>query len=306
MSTDTPPRADVALPGAAQGRGGRRRGREDEFTAQTHVYEPHVVGLPPLRSYLREVWRRRDFALLLSRTQVEAKHYDTVFGRLWLVLNPVLLASVYFVLVDIIRRGHRPPGFFGHLLAGIFAYYLVSDSLRDAVRSVTSGGRLILNSAFPRVLLPLSSTVTSLRRFGAAIFVYVPVHAITGLPVTASTLWVIPLVGLLIIMAAGLSMIVATVQVYFRDMANFLPYLLRMWLYVSPVLYYADDVPGRYKFLLDANPLGQLLAAWSQALHNGATPGINSLLVASAWAFGTFFFGFFLFVSREREFAVRL
>ncbi|MEA2124072.1 MAG: teichoic acid transport system permease protein [Solirubrobacteraceae bacterium] len=306
MSTETPPSAEVALPGAAQGRRGRRHGREDEFTAETHVYEPHVVGLPPLRSYLREVWRRRDFAVELSRTKLHAKHFDTVFGRLWLILNPIMLAAVYFVLVDIIRSGHRAPGFFAHLLAGIFGYYLVSDALRDAVKSVTSGGRLILNSAFPRVLLPLASTITGLRRFLAAIFVYIPVHALSGLPVDAATLWVIPLLGLLVVLAAGFSMIVAAVQVYFRDLASFLPYLLRMWLYISPVLYFADDVPERYKILLSINPLGQLLAAWSDVLHSASAPSLDSMVIACAWAFGTLIVGFLLFVSREREFAVRL
>jgi teichoic acid transport system permease protein len=294
VSTATPPRP------------GPRQRREDEFTSETHVYEPHVVGLPPLRSYLREVWRRRDFALELSRTKLAAKHFNTVFGRLWLIINPLMLAGVYFVLIDIVRRGHRPPGFFAHLLAGIFAYYLVSDSMRDAVKSVTSGGRLILNSAFPRVLLPLASVVTAVRRFLAAIFIYLPVHAITGLKVDLDTLWVIPLLGLLITLAAGFSMIVAALQVYFRDLANFLPYLLRMWLYISPVLYFADDVPDRYKVLLSINPLGQLLAAWSDVLHSAQSPHLDSMLIACAWAFGTLIVGFLLFVSREREFAVRL
>ena len=56
------------------------RTREDEFTSEHHVHEPHVTGLPPLRSYVREVWRRREFALELSRTRLRAQHFDTTFG----------------------------------------------------------------------------------------------------------------------------------------------------------------------------------------------------------------------------------
>src|SRR5690242_20426571 len=99
------------------------RTREDEFTAERHVYEPHAAGLPPLRSYVRELWRRREFALELSRTRLRAQHFNTTFGQLWLVLNPLLLAGVYFVLVDIISPGRdRGLGFFAHLMAGLFAY----------------------------------------------------------------------------------------------------------------------------------------------------------------------------------------
>jgi teichoic acid transport system permease protein len=282
------------------------RDREDPFTAQRHVYEPHLVGLPPLRSYLREAWRRREFSKELSSTKLRAQHFDTVFGQLWLVLNPLLLAGVYFVLVDIIRQGDRPAGFFAHLMAGIFAYYFVTDAIRDSVKSVTSGGRLILNSAFPRVLLPLASVVTAFKRFIPTVIIYIPVHIISDLPFNARILWVIPLVGLMVVMAAGFTLLVSALQVYFRDLASFLPYLLRVWLYISPVLYYADEVPERYRVLLSINPIGQLLTAWDEVINAGRAPGLDSMIIASAWAFGVLVVGFLFFVSREREFAVRL
>ena len=135
--------------------------REDEFTSERHVYEPHRVGLPPIGSYVRELWRRREFAMEMARTNLRAQHFNTVFGQLWLVINPVLLACVYFVLVDILRPREGGMDFFAHLMAALFAYYFVSDAVRQAVKSVTSGGRLILNTAFPRALLPLSSVLTS-------------------------------------------------------------------------------------------------------------------------------------------------
>jgi teichoic acid transport system permease protein len=280
--------------------------REDEFTSEHHVYEPHSVGLPPLRPYVRELWRRRSFASELSRTKLRAQHFNTVFGQLWLVLNPLLLACVYFILVDILRGGSSGEGFFAHLVAGIFAYHLVSDAVRTGTKSVVSGGRLILNTAFPRVLLPFSSVISATRKFLPTAVIYVPLHLASGRPVGPELLWVLPLVALLIVLAAGLAMIVAAVQVYFRDLKNFMPYVLRVWLYVSPVLYFADQMPEQYRFLLDANPLGQLLAAWSDAINQGLNPSVHQLAVASAWAFGLFAAGFFFFVSREREFAVRL
>jgi teichoic acid transport system permease protein len=278
----------------------------NEWATERHVYEPHLVGLPPVRQYLREVWRRREFAMELARTKLRAQHFDTAFGQLWLVLNPLLLACVYFVLIDIVRSGHRPPGSLAHLVAGIFAYYYVSGAIRDGTKSVTSGGKLILNSAFPRMLLPLSSVITAFMRFLPTAVIYVPIHLASGLPVNAHLLWVLPLVGLMTVMASGFAMIAATAQVYFRDVASFLPYVLRVWLYISPVLYFPKDVPHHYTFLLDVNPLGQLLTAWSDVLHLGITPGWKSLAIASAWAFGTFLVGAFFFMSREREFAVRL
>ena len=75
------------------------------------------------------------------------------------------------------------------------------------------------------------------------------------------------------VMASGAAMLVSALQVYFRDVKNFLPYFLRVWLYSSPVLYYAHEVPEGLKWILVVNPLGGLLTAWSDVIVVGAAPG---------------------------------
>ncbi|MEO8690240.1 MAG: ABC transporter permease [Solirubrobacteraceae bacterium] len=284
-----------------------RHRREDEFTGERHVYEPHTVGLPPLRSYARELWRRREFAVELSRTKLREQHFDTAFGQLWLVINPLLMALVYFVLIDILRASHAGGlKFFAHLVAGLFAFYYIHNSVTVGVKSVTKGGRLILNSAFPRALLPLSAVITAFMRFLPTLVIYVPIHLLAGLPVGPHLLWVVPIFALLTLLACGLSMLVAAAQVYFRDLSSFLPYVLRIWLYISPVLYYPERVPERYKFILDVNPLGGLLTAWSDVINRGHAPTASSLLLGLAWGVGLFIVSALFFMSREREFAVRL
>ena len=140
--------------------------RENDFAEVHHVYEPHLVGLPPIAPYLREAWRRRTFAYELARTKLRSHHYNTVFGMLWLVLNPLLLAGVYFILVDILRAGDRGEDFFAHLMAGIFAYYFVSGAVRNGTKSVVSGCRLILRTASPSSTRPMGRTTGGRRSSG--------------------------------------------------------------------------------------------------------------------------------------------
>jgi ABC-type polysaccharide/polyol phosphate export permease len=282
------------------------RGRPDEFVSVQHVYEPHRVGLPPLGPYLRELWRRREFALELSRTDVRAQHFNTVFGALWLVLNPLLLACVFFVLVDILRARTGGIEFFAHLMAALFVYHFVTDGIRQAVKSVTSGGRLILNTAFPRVLLPGASVLTALKRFLPTIAVFIPVYIIAGPEIGPELLWLVPVFALFVIVTCGLAMLVAAGNVYFRDLKNFLNYALRIWLYGSPILYYAHEVPDRYQFLLYLNPIAPLLSAWSDILDEGLAPDPTDLALGAAWGVVLFVAGALFFISREREFAVRL
>jgi teichoic acid transport system permease protein len=280
--------------------------RENEFTARRHVYEPHRVGLPPLVPYVKELWRRREFAVELSRTNLRAQHFDTAFGQLWLILNPLLLGFVYFLLVDILHHHKNADQFFAHLMSGLFLYYFIQQSLTQSVKSVVSGGKLILNSAFPRALLPLASVRTAFIRFLPTMLIYIPVHFITARPVTWQLLWTIPIVAILVLLATGLSMILAAGQVYFRDLSNFLPYVLRIWLYTTPVLYYASEVPDRYQWVLDANPIGSIFTAWSDVIIEGIAPSVSGIAVGAAWAVGLFVVGALFFLSRERDFAVRI
>jgi teichoic acid transport system permease protein len=275
-------------------------------SSEPQVYEPHRVGLPPLGTYLHDLWKRREFAFELARTNLRAQHYNTALGQLWLILNPVLLALVYFGLVWIIGRGNKGTDFLAHLMLGLFAFRLVSTSVGQGARSVVGGGRLILNIPFPRVLLPLASVMTAFMRFLPTLIVYAIVHGIAGLPVGFNLLWALPIIALLTIFAAGAAMVAATAQVYFRDVSSFLPYFTRIWLYSSPVLYYADEVPSRFKPIVQSNPLYPMLTSLSNVANLGQAPSAGMLAWGAGWAVAAFVIGALFFVSREREFAVRL
>jgi ABC-type polysaccharide/polyol phosphate export permease len=111
---------------------------------------------------------------------------------------------------------------------------------------------------------------------------------------------------MLVIFTTGATALIAAATVYFRDISSFLPYVLRIWLYASPVLYYVEDVPQRFHFLVVANPLAPILGAWGDVLTRGETPSASRLAFGLAWSLAIFVVGILFFISREREFAVRL
>src|SRR4051812_17688623 len=275
-------------------------------TQQRQVYEAHRVGLPPLRQYLRDAWHRRHFAREMSRTELRAQHFNTALGQLWLLLNPLLLTTVYFVLVDILRNGTRGSQFFAHLMIGLFAFHFFSQAVQSGTKSVVGGGKLILNTAFPRVLLPVSSVLSAFWRFLPTLAIYAVVYLFAGLPITPALLWAIPIFAVLAVFTTGITLLLSALQVYFRDISSFLPYVMRIWMYGSPVLYYLDEVPQRFQWLIDLNPLAPILGAWSMVLTEGRAPSPGLLAAGLAWAVAALVIGGLFFLAREREFAVRL
>jgi ABC-type polysaccharide/polyol phosphate export permease len=275
------------------------------MSAPLQVYEPFRVGLPPLGRYWKSLWARRTFISQYSKSELREQHFDSVFGQLWLVLNPLLLSAVYFLLIVIIG-GSSDSTRYGHLTASLFLFYLVSNSLTGGVKSVTAGQRLILNTAFPRIMLPISATIIALFKFIPTLLVFLVMRTIIGLPFGWEMLWAIPVFFITMLFALGVAITISCVNVYFRDITSFLPYLTRTLLYLSPILYEASSLSPKLRALEIFNPLFPILDSWSKAVVHSQVPETSSMLQGLAWALGIFLVGTYFFLSREREFAVRL
>ena len=269
------------------------------------VYEPFKAGLPKLGRYGKSLWSRRTFIKEYSKSELREQHFDSVFGQLWLVINPLLLSAVYFILINIISDSADSERYV-HLTASLFLFYLVANSLTGGVKSVTAGQRLILNTAFPRIMLPISALVIAIFKFLPTLIVFMVIKAIVGSAFTIEMLWAIPVLLITIFLALGLAITISCINVYFRDIASFLPYLTRTLLYLSPILYAAKDIKPSLRFIEIFNPLFPILDSWSRTMVQGEVPHLSSMLQGLAWATGIFFVGTYFFLSREREFAVRL
>lgn len=273
------------------------------------VYSADQRLLPPLGRYFRDVWRRRRFAFELARSNLRAAHYDTFFGQLWQVLNPLLLAMVYYFVWGVIAGGAEGSGredYLSFLIGGLFLYYYTRNAMGLGAGSVVGGGGgLLMNSAFPRVVLPLSSTISALLMYLPTLVVYAAFHAGGGGRLHTTMLLLPFLFAALTVFNLGLAMAAGALTVYFRDTSSFLPYLLRIWLYLSPVLWTLEQAPQTARPFLLLNPLVPYLDTWHR-LVGGELPNATFLLMMVFWTIVSPIVGGWFFISREREFAVRV
>jgi teichoic acid transport system permease protein len=280
------------------------------------VFEPYRKKLPPLRAYFREFWRRREFATQLSIYDDKAEYLDSKLGKVWLVVNPLFLAGIYFLLVSVIQGRNGNTGFstLCHILIGLFTFYFAQNCISIGAQSITRGARLILNQAFPRMLLPYSSALSALRQFLPTLPIYIAIVLIgkllfpnANLPGLTWNYLLIPLVLIsLAITSFGLALFFATLNVYFRDTTKLLNYILRIWLYACPVLWLPEVLTGWHRAFLYINPLGPALAANSRIWIEGGSPTVAQFIAMFAWAFFAMLFGGYFFLTREREFAIRV
>jgi ABC-type polysaccharide/polyol phosphate export permease len=272
------------------------------------IYESTATGLPPLRPYFSELWGRRRFIWHLARSDLKAEHYDSAIGQLWVVLDPLLLAAVYFLLRTVVRPagvGVNRNAVIAHLVWAVFMFTFISNAMMAGARSLLNGRGLIMNASFPRAVLPLTAIVKSTFDFLPTVFVYFAFHLVLGQPFGIALFALPIMIVILIVMGLGLGLLFAPLMVFYRDTGGFLPYVTKIWLYVTPVLYFVKEIPPRLLVYLRFNPLYPSFAALEQ-IFKAHWPSTAYILGASAWALGFFFVGALAFLAKERDFAVRL
>jgi teichoic acid transport system permease protein len=155
-------------------------------------------------------------------------------------------------------------------------------------------------------MLPVSAVVVAIFRFLPTLVVALTIHAILGLPFSWQMLWAIPVLLVAVVMGLGMAILISCINVYFRDISSMLPYLTRSLLYLSPILYEASKISPEIKKYEIVNPIFYLLDSWSRAMVHAQAPSLHGMLHATIFAFTIFIVGTYFFLSRERDFAVRL
>lgn len=279
----------------------------------TRVYDAEHK-MPPIGPYLADTISHINFAYEKSKLDLKAANKNTWFGRLWNILNPLLLGVVYWLLVIVIFGSSSNDSLFDResmkvltqILGGLFLFALPSGALSLGARSIVGGGTFVMNTRLPRMILPIGSVISAFLTFVPSLGVYAIFHLISGYPIGWNLFWAIPIIFLAGVISLGLALALATLNVYFRDIASFLPYVIRIWLYLTPIIYLYDGIPAKLRVFLNINPIGTTFAAWQEVLFKGTRPAIHFLLIGLAWAIICLVGGTLMFLRRERDFAVRI
>lgn len=268
------------------------------------------TGLPPLRPYFGEAWGYRSFAIYWSRAEVKARNFETFFGRVWHFINPFLFGLIYFVFVGIVGGG----GFddmerLALIVGNLYVWVFLSTTISTGVGAVQVGsGGILAQSAIPRIVLPAAAAITSGNLFLRSLIAYVPLHIVARRGLHLEMLLIPYLVLLTAITALGLALLFAVANVYFRDVSRLLPHALRLWMYLSPVIWaYPRALEGAE--LAQLNPMFHGIGAWTIAYGGSLSSSGPSLLammiVFTLFAVSCLAAGVLAFLYREDEFAVR-
>ena len=257
-----------------------------------------------LSESLSELWEYRDLLWLLTVRQVSVRYKQTVIGVAWVLLQP-LVAMVIFTVIF---------GYFAKLSTNglpypVFAYSalimwnLFSEGLSRAGTSLIADEKLITKVYFPRLIIPLSAVGSAWIDFAVSLFVLLLLTYFYGLRPSVS-LFLLPVAMILtMILSAGVGMMLAALNVRYRDFQYTIPFVLQVWLYASPVVYSTQIVPESVRSLYYLNPMVGLIELSRYAVTSQGTVDLQGLGISAGMAIALFGLGSTVFRWVERSFA---
>ena len=213
---------------------------------------------------------------LLTRRDLKLRYQDTALGFLWSLLKPLALGAVLYVALKLFVRIQTDETYYLVLLTGLFPWVWFQTSMFLATPSFAGNGALIKKVQFPRFVLPLSTIINNGVLFVLSIFVLIAFLAIDGRHPDAT--WIIGVPFLAIVQLAllmGLVLLIASMDVFFRDLEHLIEVFMTLLFYLTPVLYPLEKVPERWRPLFQINPLASLIEAWRDLLMNNSLPGAD-------------------------------
>ncbi|MCU1678153.1 MAG: type transporter [Frankiales bacterium] len=267
----------------------------------------------PMGLYLRKLWQRRSFAWQLSRARAGARNQEDQLGSLWTVLRPLLLIGVFALVFGVILVSKNPMHPFIPMLAcGVLVFQYTSQSTTNGAKAVTSNKPLVRAIRFPRAVLPLSTVLTETLQA-------IPLYGIAVLTTllfvhTVSWWWLLlPVVFLVQTMFnIGVAFVVSRLTSRVNDIAQIVPFFVRLWLYLSGVFFSLDTFKdSSYRHWLVINPVFDFIAMVRGLVVNSTyhVDGINRPPVdwlywgpGIAWAVVLLVAGFIFFYRAEESY----
>lgn len=256
---------------------------------------------------IKAIYKWRELLWQMVGREVKARYKQSILGYFWVILNPLAQMLVMSFAFSIIMRvptnasGNIPYSIF--LFVALLPWNLFSGSLASAAGSLVGAGGLITKIYFPRTILVISTIIAKIIDFLFASTVLIIYMVVYQIPINFNILWIFPIFFIQQMFTLGLSLFFAAANLLYRDIQYLLNMILLLWMYVTPIIFPADLVPERYRFIFQLNPLAVIVNAYRQAILAGGTPKYSSLIIATIVSFVTLLIGLRYFKSREKIFA---
>ncbi|MDT0675950.1 ABC transporter permease [Autumnicola musiva] len=257
---------------------------------------------------LKEIWRYRDLLVLFLRRDVVTVYKQTILGPLWFIIQPILTTVIFTIIfgnIAEISTDGLPHVLF--YLSGIILWNYFADCLKATADAFKSNENIFGKVYFPRVIVPLSTILSNLIKFGIQFLLFIGVLIYFSFKMDLHDIGPdIILFPFLLVMVAGLSlgfgMIISSLTTKYRDLSFLISFGIQLVMYATPVIYPLSEAPEKYKIFILANPISSLIEAFRYIFLGSGAIDFYYLLYSLIFTIVILFLGLVVFNKTEKTF----
>lgn len=251
-----------------------------------------------------ELWEYRELLYALIEREIKIRYKQTAIGASWVLLQPLITMLIFTAIFG--RMAKMPsdgiwyPAF---TLTALLPWTYFSQAITRSGASLVGSANLVTKVYFPRILLPLSMIVSPLIDFALSLLLLFGLLIYAGIPLTWKVLTLPLFVLVAMFTALGVGLLLSTANVKYRDVGHAIPFLIQIWMFLSPIVYPVSLVPERWKLLYGLNPMAGVIEGFRWALLGKAAPDPVVMGASIVMFVGVLIAGFAYFNKMERDFA---
>jgi len=245
---------------------------------------------------LRDFWQYRDLLFFLTWRDIKVRYTQTILGATWAIIQPVLAMLVFSVifgqLAKLPSEGIPYPVF---TYTALLPWQLFAFALTQSSSSVVGEYSLVTKIYFPRMIMPVASTLAGLMDFAIAFGVLVGMMLFYGVTFNWRILTLPLFILLALATALGVGFWLSALNVKYHDVRYTLPFLSQLWFYVTPIAYSSSLIPEKWRWLYGLNPMTGVVEGFRWALlgkvnYVGPMLAVSSLVVLAVFVGGAIYF----------------
>ncbi|MCX5694891.1 MAG: ABC transporter permease [Candidatus Omnitrophica bacterium] len=258
------------------------------------------------KHYWADLWRYRELFYILSWRDIAVRYKQTVIGIAWAILRPLLTMIVFTVIFGRLAKfpsdGNVPYAIM--VYAAMLPWQFFASSVSDSSNSLIDNTQLITKVYFPRIIIPISSVVTSFIDFLVSFVILIFLMFYFKFNPSWNILYLPVFLMIAFITAAGVGLYITALNVKYRDFRYIVPFIVQFGLYISPVGFSSSIIPGEYRLLYSMNPMVGVIDGFRWAILGAkSTIYLPGFLMSIGVMLFFLIFGIYKFRKMEKTFA---
>ena len=261
--------------------------------------------LKPFKRFTSDLYSSRFIIVNLVNQELTVKYKRSVLGFLWSLISPLATMIVgAFVFGSIMR--FEIQGFVVFLYAAMLPWNFFAISVDSSGSSILNAEGFIKKIYIAKIVFPFSIVCSQFINMLFSMVSMFIIMFFLGARVTVALVFLPVSFLLIIFFTLGLSLVTATVNVYFRDMRHITGVIMSAWYFITPILYPLAFIPEHLQPIFLLNPAYYLIDMFRQPIYYASFPSLNNFLIALAVSLVVFMLGLVVFYKNERDFVYRL